>query len=138
MPCSLKTRTIIDWSKLYPLLQNQHSKIQSIIISNKTLRSIGLLIPFFFFAMHISDFLGDFQSLSYHCFSLTPFLGFIPFGKGLHAFGFMLLRFSESPSRSHDLIVNIKLPLPSFYRMVLPILGSCRSRLLSFLLHSSL
>ncbi|THW80799.1 hypothetical protein D6D19_00159 [Aureobasidium pullulans] len=46
--------------------------------------------------MHISDFLGDFQSLSYHCFSLTPFLGFIPFGKGLHAFGFMLLRFSES------------------------------------------
>lgn len=46
--------------------------------------------------MHISDFLGDFQSLSCHCFSLTPFLSFIPFGKGLHAFGFMLLRFSES------------------------------------------
>lgn len=46
MPCSLKTQTTINWFELYPLLQNQHSKIQFIIISNKTLRSIGLLISF--------------------------------------------------------------------------------------------
>jgi hypothetical protein len=50
----------------------------------------------FFFAMHISDSQVTSNPFLIIVSGSPPFLGFIPFGKGLHAFGFMLLRFSES------------------------------------------
>lgn len=84
-----------------------------------------------FFAMHISDFLGDFQSLSCHCLSLTPISWFHTVWKRFACLWFHVASLFWIISWSHDLIVSTKLPLPSFYRMVLPILVSCRSRLLS-------